>query len=53
VNGNGSPYGFHSGGLNNVFADGSVHFINQSISIRVFSRLVTREAGEIVGGEDY
>jgi prepilin-type N-terminal cleavage/methylation domain-containing protein/prepilin-type processing-associated H-X9-DG protein len=53
VNGNGSPYSFHPGGLNNLFADGSVHFINQSVNIKVFSALVTRAAGEIVSESDY
>jgi prepilin-type N-terminal cleavage/methylation domain-containing protein/prepilin-type processing-associated H-X9-DG protein len=42
-------YSFHSGGANFVFADGSVHFIRDSIDIRVLGQLVTRAAGEVVG----
>jgi prepilin-type processing-associated H-X9-DG protein len=42
-------YSFHPGGSNIVFADGSVHFIRDSIDIRVIGRLVTRAAGEVVG----
>ncbi len=34
-------------GANVVFADGSVHFLNASIDIRVFARLVTRAGIEL------
>jgi prepilin-type processing-associated H-X9-DG protein/prepilin-type N-terminal cleavage/methylation domain-containing protein len=43
-------YSFHPGGANAVFADGSVHFLQATIDIRNFARLVTRsgrEAGAI------
>jgi prepilin-type processing-associated H-X9-DG protein len=46
-------YSFHPGGANAVFADGSVHFLKQSISIRVFARLVTRAGGEVVSADDF
>jgi prepilin-type N-terminal cleavage/methylation domain-containing protein len=39
-------YSFHPGGANVVCGDGSVHFIQESVSIRVFARLVTRAGGE-------
>jgi prepilin-type processing-associated H-X9-DG protein len=42
------PYSFHPAGVNAVFADGSVHFLNADIDIRIFARLATR-AGEEVG----
>ncbi len=53
VDGTGQVYGFHTGGVNALFGDGSVHFINQSIDIRVFARLVTRNGGEAVSGNDF
>jgi prepilin-type processing-associated H-X9-DG protein len=40
-------YSFHPGGANVVFADGSVHFLNAGIDIRVFARLVTRAGGRL------
>jgi prepilin-type N-terminal cleavage/methylation domain-containing protein/prepilin-type processing-associated H-X9-DG protein len=46
-------YGFHTGGANVVFADGSVHFLGASIDIRVFAALVTRAGREVVSGSDY
>ncbi len=37
-------YGFHPGGVNAVFADSAVHWLNADIDIRIFARLVTRPA---------
>jgi prepilin-type N-terminal cleavage/methylation domain-containing protein/prepilin-type processing-associated H-X9-DG protein len=42
------PYSFHPGGGNFLFADGSVRFIRESISIQTFAALLTRAAGEVV-----
>jgi prepilin-type N-terminal cleavage/methylation domain-containing protein/prepilin-type processing-associated H-X9-DG protein len=53
VQGTGSIYSFHPGGANFLFADGSVHFLQQTIDIRNLARLVTRNGGEIVQGVDY
>jgi prepilin-type processing-associated H-X9-DG protein len=53
VDGTGQVYGFHTGGVNALFADGSVHFLNQNIDIRVFAHLVTRNGGEAVSGNDF
>jgi prepilin-type processing-associated H-X9-DG protein len=39
-------YGFHTGGVNGLFADGSVRFLRQSIPIRTLAALVTRNAGD-------
>jgi prepilin-type processing-associated H-X9-DG protein len=39
-------YSFHPGGANVAYADGSLHFLQASIDIRVFARLVTRAGGE-------
>jgi prepilin-type N-terminal cleavage/methylation domain-containing protein/prepilin-type processing-associated H-X9-DG protein len=50
INGdNNEAYGFHTGGVNALLGDGSVQFIKASINIRVFARLVTANAGEVVG----
>jgi prepilin-type processing-associated H-X9-DG protein len=46
-------YGFHPGGANTVFADGSVHLLRASIDIRVFVGLVTRAADEVVSSGDF
>jgi prepilin-type N-terminal cleavage/methylation domain-containing protein/prepilin-type processing-associated H-X9-DG protein len=53
TDGTGAVYGFHTGGVNALFADGSVHFIQQSIDIRIFAALVTRNGGEVVNGSDF
>jgi prepilin-type N-terminal cleavage/methylation domain-containing protein/prepilin-type processing-associated H-X9-DG protein len=45
-------YGFksnHSGGANFVFADGSVHFINQSINHQTYQYLGCRNDGQSLG----
>ena len=44
--GTAEAYSFHPGGAVFAFGDGSVRFIDQSIPIREFARLVTRAGGE-------
>jgi prepilin-type N-terminal cleavage/methylation domain-containing protein len=44
---NNEIYSFHTFGANHVFADGSVHFITQGMSMRLFCRLITRAGGEM------
>jgi prepilin-type N-terminal cleavage/methylation domain-containing protein/prepilin-type processing-associated H-X9-DG protein len=39
----------HSGGVNFVFADGSVKFLRQSISMATYQALGSRAGGEVVG----
>jgi prepilin-type N-terminal cleavage/methylation domain-containing protein len=46
TDGTGQFYSFHSAGVNTVFGDGSVHFLNQSITISTVAALVTRAGGE-------
>ena len=46
-------YGFHPGGANAVFADGSVHFLKAAINIRILAALVTRAGGEFVAAGDF
>jgi prepilin-type N-terminal cleavage/methylation domain-containing protein/prepilin-type processing-associated H-X9-DG protein len=48
--GSGEAYGFHPGGANFAFGDGSVRLLSQNIGIRDFARLVTRDGGESVNG---
>jgi prepilin-type N-terminal cleavage/methylation domain-containing protein/prepilin-type processing-associated H-X9-DG protein len=43
-----SIYSFHTGGSNMLFADGSVHFINERITWAEFAPLGTRSKGDIV-----
>jgi prepilin-type N-terminal cleavage/methylation domain-containing protein/prepilin-type processing-associated H-X9-DG protein len=52
VDGTGQIYGFHTGGVNALYVDGSVHFIRQTINIRTLARLVTRDCGEVIGEID-
>jgi len=39
---------YHSGGVNVVFCDGSVHWVSDSISMTVWRNLGTRAGGEVV-----
>ena len=42
-------YSFHNGGSQFLFADGSVHFLSQSIAGQSFIALLTRDRGDIPG----
>ena len=46
-------YGFHTGGVNAVFGDGSVHFMQQSIAPGVLAALVTRAGREVIDGSAF
>jgi prepilin-type N-terminal cleavage/methylation domain-containing protein/prepilin-type processing-associated H-X9-DG protein len=46
-------YSFHPAGANAVFADGSVHFLNAAMSIRILAALITRAGGEVVSATDF
>jgi prepilin-type processing-associated H-X9-DG protein len=46
-------YGFHTGGANVVFADGSVHFLQSGIDIRTLRALITRQGRELVTASYY
>src|SRR5438132_1107889 len=43
----------HPGGINVVFADGSVHFLPETLERRIFLALGTRAGGEAVNETDY
>jgi prepilin-type N-terminal cleavage/methylation domain-containing protein/prepilin-type processing-associated H-X9-DG protein len=45
---NQEAYSFHSGGMNASFADGSIRYINENISIVTFAALVTMAGGEVI-----
>ena len=44
---------FHPIGVNFLFGDGSVHVINNTISVPVYDALATRQGREAASGEDY
>ncbi|MGC8643482.1 MAG: DUF1559 domain-containing protein [Isosphaeraceae bacterium] len=43
----------HPGGVNVCFADGSVHFVKDSIDLRTWWALGTRNMGEVIGSDSY
>jgi prepilin-type N-terminal cleavage/methylation domain-containing protein/prepilin-type processing-associated H-X9-DG protein len=56
-NSDGSAYvnatSYHPGGVNTLFADGSVHFIKNSIYIMTWMALGTRAGGEVLSADQY
>jgi prepilin-type N-terminal cleavage/methylation domain-containing protein/prepilin-type processing-associated H-X9-DG protein len=44
-------YSFHPGGVNVLFADGSIHFLKDGIDIRTVGALITRRGNEQVPAE--
>jgi prepilin-type processing-associated H-X9-DG protein len=50
---NSEVYGFHTGGANVVFADGSVHFLRSSMNLCTLAALVTRAGGEVIDNNDW
>jgi prepilin-type N-terminal cleavage/methylation domain-containing protein len=47
------PNSNHPGGVNEAFADGSVHFIKSSVSLQAWWGLGTRAGGEVVSSDQY
>jgi prepilin-type processing-associated H-X9-DG protein len=47
------PSSNHPGGVNVVFADGSVRFIKDSVNIQAWWALGTRNGGEVIGSDQY
>ena len=43
----------HPGGVNFLFADGSVRYLKDGITPAVFQALATRAGSEIVGSDQY
>ncbi|SIO66236.1 prepilin-type N-terminal cleavage/methylation domain-containing protein/prepilin-type processing-associated H-X9-DG domain-containing protein [Singulisphaera sp. GP187] len=50
---NNEIYSFHPGGANALFADGSVHFLKDSLSVPIVAALVTRAGGELLSADSY
>jgi prepilin-type N-terminal cleavage/methylation domain-containing protein/prepilin-type processing-associated H-X9-DG protein len=48
-----TPRSWHPGGVNVVMADGSVHFIKDSVQPRVWYALGTRAGKEVVSSDEY
>jgi prepilin-type N-terminal cleavage/methylation domain-containing protein/prepilin-type processing-associated H-X9-DG protein len=46
-------YSFHPGGVNMLFADGSVHFLKETIDRRIIVYLVCRADGSIISSDSY
>jgi prepilin-type N-terminal cleavage/methylation domain-containing protein/prepilin-type processing-associated H-X9-DG protein len=44
---------YHTGGVNVVFCDGSVHFIHDSIALPAWQALGTRVGGEVIPGDQF
>lgn len=51
--GTGETFSFHTSGANVLFGDGSVHFLNQNISIVIYAAMVTRAGGEYIPPGSY
>jgi prepilin-type N-terminal cleavage/methylation domain-containing protein/prepilin-type processing-associated H-X9-DG protein len=49
--GSSAPYSFHPGGVNALLGDGSVRFIRNSVDVKTFAALVTRNGGEVISGD--
>jgi hypothetical protein len=45
--------GLHWGGSHTCMADGSVHFLNNSLDLRGLARLATRAGGEVLSGNEF
>jgi prepilin-type N-terminal cleavage/methylation domain-containing protein/prepilin-type processing-associated H-X9-DG protein len=46
-------YGFHPGGVNVGFCDGSVRFLKESVQVTIVFALATRDGGEILSSDSY
>ena len=44
---------FHTNGVNCLFADGSVHFISNTVELRIFKAIATIDGGEVVDGSKF
>ncbi len=44
-------YSFHPGGAHALLADGSVKFLNESLSLRLLARFITIQGGEVAASE--
>ena len=51
IDGASEPYAFHPNGAQAVFGDGSVKFLNENITIRLLSSLITRAGSDQIPGD--
>jgi len=51
--GTSQPFSFHNTGINVLFGDGSVHFIDEAVDISVFAGLITRDQAEKVSDSQF
>jgi prepilin-type processing-associated H-X9-DG protein len=47
---NNEAFGFHPGGVNAVFCDGSVRLVNEGVGLAVYAALITKAGREPIGG---
>jgi prepilin-type processing-associated H-X9-DG protein len=45
-------FGHHPDGTNFAFADGSVHFLKDSLDPKTLNRLLTRDGDEVISSEE-
>jgi prepilin-type N-terminal cleavage/methylation domain-containing protein len=46
-------YAFHPGGAGILLGDGSVRFIKESVNIKIFASLITRDGGEVLSADSW
>ncbi len=51
--GSAPPSSFHSGGVNNAFADGSVRFIKNTVNVQAWWALGSRNGGEVISADAF
>ncbi|MFN0054812.1 MAG: DUF1559 domain-containing protein [Planctomycetales bacterium] len=51
--GTSQPFSFHTGGLHALLGDGSARFISESVEVRIFAALLTRQGSEVVSEGTY
>ena len=48
---NDEPFSFHTGGVEAMFGDGSVHFISENTDTQIIRKLANKADGEVVSLE--
>ena len=51
--GTSQPFGFHNTGINVLFGDGSVRFLDEAVDITVFAGLITRDQAEKISDSQF
>ena len=46
-------YAFHPGGAGILLGDGSVRFVKESINLKIFAALITRDGGEVMSADSW